>query len=280
MKTKIVPKRPEVENGNSDSTSLKKSKQSTSYYYWFFTWNNYPDNFESIIVPIFQKICKRYNFQQEIGKLCKTPHLQGNIQLIRRQRMTAMVKMLPIHWEDSRNIEACFNYCIKNDETRDPNGKQFIFPTPPKPLRVITELRPWQKKIEDLIKTDPDDRSIYWFYETQGNVGKSAFTKYLVHHYKALFCCGGKFNDLINLIFNNNMDECNIIVFDIPRNHGGNISYDTLECIKNGMVCNTKYETGTKLFNPPHVIVFANELPSCPDKLSTDRWIVEEITSK
>lgn len=73
------------------------------------------------------------------------------------------------------------------------------------------------------------------------------------------------------------MNVCNCIIFDIPRNHGGNISYDTLECIKNGMVCNTKYETGVKLFNPPHVIVFANELPSDTEKLSADRWIIKEL---
>jgi hypothetical protein len=81
----------------------------------------------------------------------------------------------------------------------------------------------------------------------------------------------------MNLVFNQDMDACRGVFFDIPRSNRGNISYASLECIKNGMVCNTKYETGVKVFNSPHIFIFANFEPEEPDKLSADRWIITEL---
>jgi hypothetical protein len=43
------------------------------------------------------------------------------------------------------------------------------------------------------------------------------------------------------------------------------------------MICNTKYETGVKVFNSPHIFVFANFPPDKPDELSNDRWIIKEL---
>jgi len=125
--------------------------------------------------------------------------------------------------------------------------------------------------------SEPDDRKIYWFYETIGNVGKSALVKYLVVKYNCLFCQGGKESDIMNLVFNRDMDATNCVIFDIPRAHRGNVSYSALENIKNGLVCNTKYETGVKIFNSPHIICFANFPPSKPEELSQDRWIITEL---
>ncbi len=68
------------------------------------------------------------------------------------------------------------------------------------------------------------------------------------------------------------MNNCRGIIWDIPRSSKGNVSYATLEAVKNGLICNTKYETGVKVFNPPHVIVFANFPPDDESQLSADRW--------
>lgn len=81
----------------------------------------------------------------------------------------------------------------------------------------------------------------------------------------------------MNLIFNADMDKCNCIMFDIPRANRGSISYASLESIKNGLICNTKYETGSKVFNPPHIIIFANFPPDKADKLSKDRWKITNL---
>jgi hypothetical protein len=148
------------------------------------------------------------------------------------------------------------------------------------PVRVISELYPWQKEIESIYLTEPDNRSIFWFWEEKGNVGKSAFVKYMIVKYKALYCDGGKKSDLMNLVFNSNMDECRCVIWDLPRSTKGNISYATLECVKNGMVCNTKYETGTKVFNPPHIFVFANFPPDDVSQLSLDRWKIKRLAQE
>lgn len=81
----------------------------------------------------------------------------------------------------------------------------------------------------------------------------------------------------MNLVFNQDMDECSCVMFDIPRANRGAISYASLESIKNGMVCNTKYETGVKVFNSPHIVIFANFPPEDEDLLSADRWVISEL---
>lgn len=80
----------------------------------------------------------------------------------------------------------------------------------------------------------------------------------------------------MNIIFNADMDNCNCVMIDIPRINKDCISYASLESIKNGLICNTKYETGSKVFNSPHLIIFANSPPNeC--KLSKDRWKITNL---
>ena len=95
--------------------------------------------------------------------------------------------------------------------------------------------------------------------------------------YNTLYLSGGKYSDIMNLVFNQNMNSCRGILIDIPRANKGQISYASLESIKNGMVCNTKYETGVKIFNSPHLFVFANFPPTKPEELSADRWKIFQI---
>ena len=106
---------------------------------------------------------------------------------------------------------------------------------------------------------------------------KLVFVLFMNVKHKVLFCCGGKYSDIMNLVFNQDMNECSCVIFDIPRANKGHISYSALESIKNGMVCNTKYETGVKVFNSPHVIVFANFPPDDESMLSDDRWLITEL---
>ena len=72
------------------------------------------------------------------------------------------------------------------------------------------------------------------------------------------------------------MNAIRMVLIDVPRNLKNNVSYSAIECILNGMITNTKYETGLKVFNPPHVVVFSNYYPVM-DKLSMDRWKIMEL---
>ena len=67
--------------------------------------------------------------------------------------------------------------------------------------------------------------------------------------------------------------------FNKKRGYGNKISYDAIESIKNGLICNTKFETGYKAFGEVHIIVFANMEPDY-EKLSEDRWEVHPLSSE
>ena len=278
MSKKMSQSEPEFEgNTNSSNSTHNQCKN------WFFTWNNYPSDFNKILEPRFKEICTEYIFQQEIGNN-GTKHIQGCLILKKKMRWTEFKLSKEIHWEKTKDIEKSKEYCSKT-ETKDPDGNTYTYPVIKK-LKLIENLYPWQEKIINIIKEEPDDRTIYWLWENTGGIGKSQFTKYLAYHYNALFITGGKFSDLINLVYNTDMNKCNVLIFDLPRSHRNKISYDTLECVKNGMICNTKFETGVAFFNPPHVIVFSNYPPEDADeecefnsdiKLSKDRLKVFEI---
>lgn len=261
----------QVGEGNTETPPTSKKQPSRKTFYAFTCFNYDKDELEAQLNRQLVLISKKYIYGREICPDTQKKHLQGFIHLKKPMRITEL--KLP----GNPHLEACIGsreqnetYCAKDGDT--------VSYGYPKPIIVIEKLRPWQQQIMDDIITKPiNPRKVYWYWESDGNIGKSAFVKYCVVKHNALFCDGGKKSDIINLVFNNDMDECNLIIWDIPRCNLGSISYSALESIKNGLVCNTKYETGTKVFNPPHIIVFANTPPEEPEKLSKDRWVITEL---
>ena len=254
-----------TEDGNSGTSSDKGIQQ----YKYDFVINNYNDAVVSQLRRILPTIAKKAVCAFEVGE-SGTPHIQAYISLIKKDRITGLKKKYPecfggASFRPCRNEKALIDYCQKD-------GEVFIKIGFPKEIQIISILKPWQSAIESLFFQEPNDRKIYWFWETVGGIGKSSFVKYMVVKHKCLFCDGGKKSDLINLVFNNNMDSCSCVIWDLPRSTKGAISYSTLESVKNGLVCNTKYETGIKAFNSPHIFVFANFPPDKPEELSPDRW--------
>lgn len=258
-----VPAVPEP-NGNSGTFG-------SNCYKYDLVINNWTDQEYCDLCSSVPTICKKWIIAKEIGE-GGTPHLQVYVSLKKKMRIKALHAVKGFErasMRPCRNEPALIEYCKKDGN--------YVSGGFPKPIKIISELRPWQKKIEELYLSEVDDRKIYWFHEGEGGIGKSALVKYLVIKYGALFCDGGKKSDLVNLVFNNNMDNCKCVIWDLPRSSKGNISYSTLEAVKNGLVCNTKYETGVKAFNPPHIFVFANFPPDDESQLSKDRWVIEEL---
>jgi len=264
----LEPKEPTANGNNEHSPYI----QTTQKYKYDFVINNYTQDEKSQCILTINSIAKKAIIAEEVGE-SGTPHLQCYVSLKKKHRITELTQLEGLtraSFRECRNEDALIQYCMKGGNIALAIGF-------PKRIKTITILRPWQLQIFNLYVTEPDDRSIYWFWEPTGGSGKSAFVKYLVVHHNALFCDGGKKADIINLIFNNDMDTCRCVIWDIPRANKGSISYATLESVKNGLVCNTKYETGTKAFNPPHVFVFANFEPENMEKLSEDRWKISKI---
>jgi len=271
MSKKNLRKIEKVGDGNTKSSPTRRP-QPPQLMKWFFTFNNYEKEDINILTEKFQEICVKYCFQEEVGEKTGTPHLQGNIWLKKSMRWSEFGLSPKIQWKKTRNEEAAYRYCTKRETAI---GVPYLYGFP-KPIKTIEELYPWQKSIEDLFFTEPDGRTCNWYYDTEGGKGKSSFCKYMYIKHKAITIQGGKLADIMNIIFNLDMDIVNMLIIDVPRNNLNNVSYSAIECILNGMITNTKFETGVKVFNPPHVVIFSNYLPD-RTKLSEDRWNIVEL---
>lgn len=265
------------EEGNTTTSSppLTNGKQQVvQHMHWCFTWNNYkPEDIETCN-RIFSFLAYDYVFQEEVGE-SGTPHLQGTVSLKKKGRWTEFGLPKDIHWEHVKHVPLSYKYCSEPMK-RSGGCWSLKWPIPPK-VKTISEQEfyPWQELLVNLLKQEPDDRTIHWVWSEDGRTGKSSFCKWLLLNRDAALSGKGAYSDICNLIYNTNMNDGKIVVFDLPRNNGNKISYSALECIKNGLIVNTKYETGYKVFNPPHVVVFSNMEPE-EGAMSADRFKIIE----
>lgn len=256
----------------SPEAKTNKAKQPPCRLNHFFTYNNYKDEEVALIVSRLKEFAYKGKIQSEIGEN-GTKHLQGMIWCKTKHRDTEFKLPKEIHWEKLLDEKDIRGYCSK-EETWD--GKYRFEWGFPKPLKLITPSKNWQQEILELLETEPDDRKVYWYWSEQGGIGKSQFAKYCVAKKNCLFFEEGKKSDIMHLIFEAPEEKLERMIIDVPRANGNNISYKAIESIKNGMIYSPKYEGGYKLFNSPHIIIFANAEPKYYE-LSSDRWIVKNI---
>jgi len=275
----IVPESAKEFEGNTISNSIKqKKKQLNKAKKWCFTYNNYTEEEIVPIVSVFDTLGTKWVFQEETGEN-GTQHLQGSLWLKDKMRPTELGLSKKIHWEVMKGTDLeAITYCSKV-ATRTGRIFKSAGIILPRPLKIITQLRPFQVSLEKILLEDPDDRSIIWISDVGGGKGKSAFCRYLINKYEACYITEGKKSDIINIIYNYTLvKELNIVLLDVPRDNN-TVSYKCLEEIKNGIICNTKYETGMTLINAPHIVVFANFMPDT-SKFTPDRWQIYNINSE
>lgn len=133
------------------------------------------------------------------------------------------------------------------------------------------QLKYFQKDVIDIINQVPDSRKVHWFFDYQGNAGKTWLSTLLVCRYNAVRFENAKSAD-IKHAYNGQP----IVVFDLSRSSVEHINYEVIEAIKNGIFFSSKYESKMKIYPTPHVIVFANISPDTT-KLSFDRWDLHHI---
>lgn len=215
--------------------------------------------------------------QEEVGE-SGTPHLQGYLKFITKRRPQSVFgKSFGAHWEKCKSIKRAIEYTQKHD-TRV--GQIYVRNVPKirKPHCLTRDqLYPWQQEIVNICETEPDDRTIHWYHESKGNVGKSALVKYLVMKHNAVLI-SGKGADIKYQIAQIGAKGWypDIILYDIPRRSEGYISYTSMEEIKNGVFTSPKYESTMVIMPSPHIICFANFEPDL-EAMSLDRWIVTEV---
>lgn len=270
-----------TEDDAISSTSSGKRKQVAPAKNWCFTWNNYPEEYADILRSAFGN-ASAYCWQEEVGEN-GTRHIQGCVGFKNKTRPSSLIlekngtkyKWNAIHWESCRGTWAQnVQYCSKEGGT----NTVFFNCGRPRTVHIIENLYPWQRKMEQILLSDPDPRIIYWLHEPVGNTGKTEFLKYMYHTYRSVVLgAKGKEGDLINLAYNTDWDVVNTLVIDLPRHNEGKLAFGAIESIKNGFISNTKYETGCKLFPTPHVVIVSNHPPYSLSEVSADRWRIYEI---
>lgn len=269
-----------MNSSNSSEILTKKSKQESGRIEWFFTWFNYTDELIEKFLAMLQAKAVKWAFQEEVCPTTGKLHLQGCFKLRKKARDTEFnLGKVDVQWKKAKDMVAAAKYCLK-DDTRKPGGGRWFHNVagPIEDLFLNFEPKDWQQEVLDIVKTKPDQRSIYWFWEPVGNIGKTVFCKHLALKHDAMIL-SGKNNDILYGVIQRILSkgDCPLCVFCYPRDYEEFVSYIALEQVKDGMFFSGKFESGMCVFNNPHVIVFAN-FPPIQSKLSNDRWIVKNIT--
>lgn len=138
-------------------------------------------------------------------------------------------------------------------------------PLPPIPDH---ELLPWQQLLVDSLDGEPNPRTITFVIDEVGNKGKSWFCSYCEKTFERvqIMKCGKRDDMAFEL-----QENVRTVIIDVSRSQSEFLNYQFLEDLKDGRVFSPKYESYTKRFNSPHVIVMMNETPN-ESKLSADRY--------
>lgn len=134
----------------------------------------------------------------------------------------------------------------------------------------------WEQDVLDIVNGPVDKRAIHWFYEENGDVGKTVMAKHLDYNYNAFYCTGGKAVDIAHaykfepiVVFNlvASVDETTMSYL-----------YKVLEEFKDGIFSSGKYNSIVKRFKIPTVLVFSNMRPD-DSKMKKNRLKVHRIAT-
>lgn len=210
-----------------------------------------------------------------------TPHLQGVVRFESARTFQSIKKLLPrAHVEKCASWVKSKQYCAKDGNLVRNLSDTQTHRVCKDPLENIT-LRPFQQEIVDLLHSPDlgnDTRTIRWYWEPTGNVGKTSLAKHLCIKWpKNILYLSGKAADIKFAVSGFvKKNTLKMAIFDLTRTSEQFVSYEALEAIKNGIFFSGKYEADMCIFDSPEVIVFANFPPEV-SKLSADRWLVKKI---
>lgn len=244
---------------------------------WFFTWDNPDEGQGHRLVDIFDGV--EFVAQLERGAEGLI-HLQGVIRF-RNPRDGVGDWFGLCHWERCRNWRQAVKYCTKVDTRIDGpwtnvEGLKWRA-TLRDPLKEVV-LYDWQREVLEIIKDEPDERTVHWYWEPVGCAGKTSLAKHvcLLYGKKAIYLTGRNRDVLFGVSNHLEEDDLHVALFGLSRQDEGYMNYKSLEQLKDGIIYSGKYESRMCVFNPPHVIVFANFPPDLAG-LSIDRWNVVRI---
>lgn len=253
----------------------KQSPVRKNHFFTFF----YPEgcDFSKIVVEV-----KRYAYQGKIqSEVCPSTqrkHLQGMLWCSKACRDTLFKTLKGANFRKLKDVDDTANYCGK-DETHDGIFRvAWGYPEPAYVEEIVT-LYQWQKDIIEILNTEPDKRTLHWYWEPDGCTGKTTFQKYVYSHFDNVVVLSGKAADMkqgVVKYIETNKTTPRIVLINIPRSAQEFVSYTGLEEIKDMFFYSGKYEGGMVCGKSPHIFLFANEEPDYV-KLSADRFHVVKI---
>lgn len=241
---------------------------------WCFTINNYTQDAYNALKKSFDVKGWQYNIGKEIGA-SGTPHLQGFVCHKEAIRFKTLKDMMPqAHLEIARgSVEANVKYTSKDG---DSTGNIKIKAPLKRPFKKV-EAYPWQIDLQNIMKTEPDFRTVYWIYDPKGNQGKTCFARDCCIEDSSVIMVSGKGADIKYAFAEANKKlDISTVFINLTRTTEQFVSYEAIECLKDGIFFCGKYESTQVLFNAPHVIVLANFSPKT-EALSEDRWKIINI---
>jgi len=239
---------------------------------WLCTWNNFPEDWQSVI-----EHCGAvdYSAQKEKGKDAEKEHIQFAVRFELQKAFASVQDLFKgAHIEPAKDWVKAKQYCMK----KDTQVEEGIVSKPPPVCRDPLEgraYRPIQEAIIEIVKSQPDDRSIHWFYDPEGSAGKTTIAKHIcLHHEDAIYLTGKSADMKFGVMtWLKSGRKLRTVIIDLTRSVEAFVSYQGIEEIKNGIFYNTKYESGMVLFDNPHIIIMSNFLPEMA-MLSADRWVI------
>lgn len=268
---------------------------------YMFVINNYTDEHMKVLDK-WLRMSKCMQVQQEVGKEKGTPHLQGYVYFNSMKKRSVMFAQMGKKFDCQvpKNAFACRNYCKKFETARigekvwrkewPEKGKKDERPDLFDSMEAQYEIE-WQEEFRNVIWKEfqkfaisilqqaPDDRTVWWFCDEDGNCGKSFLARYLAHEFGA-FICGGAYKDCAKIIEQlgsvKGMELPKCVIYDLARSKKNFCSYGFMEDVKDRLVISTKNDSKAIKLHRMHVIVFANSRPKTM-VMSRDRFKVFNI---
>lgn len=257
-----------MENLTNDQkvSTARNTIEDGRYRAWEVTINNWT---EEDRLSVENCGSKEWYINEEIGE-SGTPHLQCAIYFASVKSFKQMKQMFPrAHLSPAKKWLALKQYCCKT-ETAVSHSNSTIRD----PLQGC-EYKVWQQDLLNLMNTEPDDRSINFVYDPEGNKGKTSFIKHCLLTRHDSILVSGREKDMFMSISKMKFYP-KVVFLNLTRSLEQYVSWSGIESIKDGLFISTKYEVGCVIMNHPHIIIMANFMPNL-EAVSKDRWNVISI---
>jgi len=241
-------------------------------------------------------VCNRYTFQLEEGEATGKRHFQGRMHLIKKNRVTGLVKLFRgtamggchLSVTSSANHKNMF-YVMKEEtkvkgfeiwtdsKTAGEEAEKNFIPRQLMDFHVST-MRPWQRRVVEMSKGF-DTRKINVIIDTLGNNGKSLLVLWMLVNKMGLEVPpSNDFKDmtqyLCSTVSQKGRESARNIFIDLPRSIKKEKTYAFMagiERIKDGRIFDMRYKATEIFIDSPNIFVFTNVIPEL-EYLSLDRW--------